>query len=898
MDKFQWQKLNEILSAAIELEPARQKSFLGEACNGDEELRREAEAMLAASAQAEAQGFLAQDAFVVGTNVLVNHDRLEDERIGHYKLIREIGRGGMGAVFLAEREDFRQQAAVKIIKRGMDTDEIVRRFERERDVLASLNHPNIARLLDGGTTDDGLPYIVMEYVEGEIITEFCDKRRLTIEERLEIFRKVCAAVAYAHQNLVIHRDIKPSNILIDADGEPKLLDFGIAKLLTADSAEQTATGANLMTPEYASPEQIRGERITTAGDIYSLGVLLYELLCGHRPFRFKNCAAGEVLQIISEQKPPAPSTAALTTEEIELRDGDTKQILSPDTVAEMRSEKPARLQRKLTGDLDNIVLMSLRKEPARRYESVQQFAEDVRRHLEGLPVFARPATFGYQVSKFVRRNRAAVSFAAVALLAMLIGFSVAVWQAVVAREERARAERRSDEIRRLTETLLKDLEKDVAALPGSDAARAKLSKVSIEYLNGLAQETNDPKVLRQLSEAYVLLGKQFGYASGDSDEFRSNISRGYEISRRLVADYPDDLEAKNLLAKNLEEYEFCCVSEPTQKVKIAEERARLREEIADAAPDDHQAFYELGEAYGSLNYLLSLYERRDEARSYRRLAMKASERQIQLLEKPSATERERDLLALAYMNLGAAYSEEFNDLPTAETNFRRALAVAETLVAEHPDYRLAWTRLSAANREIATIRYNQGDFQSALNYFRECLRLVRAANKQSTDVQMQVAEPNYMLRVAENLHRTGQKNEALQMMSDARIAFNRVNSIGQTSAPGLSRQAEFLRWSGETYTALGRMNEALANYREAESLWNKVLADDPKLFDEVNRQLARLYISRGNTYFDNRAGIQEARNQYQKAFEIFSPLKSKNKLWLDDLRILGKAQEKLQALEN
>ncbi|HMJ26493.1 MAG TPA: serine/threonine-protein kinase, partial [Pyrinomonadaceae bacterium] len=425
-DSGEWQRLNEIFAAALEVEPEGQAELLKRACNGDERLQSEAEAILLAARQADSHGFLKSDIFAEGARVLVANEIPPGTMIGPYRVVREIGRGGMGAVYLASREGFNQQVALKIIKRGMDTDAIVRRFVRERDVLASLNHPNIARLFDGGTTD-GLPFIAMEYVEGETITEYCDHKRLTINERLVLFRKVCAAVAYAHQNLVVHRDIKPTNILIAPDGEPKLLDFGIAKLLSPDwfgaTMEQTATGANLLTPEYASPEQIRGDKITTASDVFSLGVLLYELLSGHRPFRFKPGSAGEMLQVISERQPPAPSTAALTREEIPVKEGATRWILSPDTVAEMRSEKPARLQRKLVGDLDNIVLMALRKEPERRYSSVLQFAEDVRRHLEGLPVAARPATFAYRTSKFIERNRTATVFATLALVAILAGLS-------------------------------------------------------------------------------------------------------------------------------------------------------------------------------------------------------------------------------------------------------------------------------------------------------------------------------------------------------------------------------------------------------------------------------------------------------------------------------------------
>ncbi|MGI9066166.1 MAG: serine/threonine protein kinase [Pyrinomonadaceae bacterium] len=328
MERARWQQLNDIFSDALGLDPEKQSEFLKQSCGGDAALHREAMAMLAATRAADSRGFLAADVFADGARVLANNEVAPGTEIGGYRVVREIGRGGMGAVYLALRKGFYQQVALKIIKRGMDTDQIIRRFVRERDVLASLNHPNIARLLDGGHTTDGLPFIAMEYVEGESITAFCDRKKLTIDDRIVLFRKVCAAVAYAHHNLVVHRDIKPSNILIAPDGEPKLLDFGIAKLLVPDASgntiDLTVAGANLMTPDYASPEQIRGDRVTTVSDIYSLGVLLYELLCGRRPFRFKDRQSAEILKIVSEQEPSAPSTAALTKAE-DVPEGHTKR---------------------------------------------------------------------------------------------------------------------------------------------------------------------------------------------------------------------------------------------------------------------------------------------------------------------------------------------------------------------------------------------------------------------------------------------------------------------------------------------------------------------------------------------------------------------------------------------
>ncbi len=429
-DKANWQRLNEIFAAALELDTGERATFLDKNCEPD--LRPEVEAMLAANRHLDSQKFLEANAFDATTRALSPleaEDALKDKRIGSYRIIREIGRGGMGAVYLAQRADaqFRQQVALKIIKRGMDWDEIVRRFKRERQVLAALNHPHIARLLDGGTTDEGLPFFAMEYVEGIPLTEYCDQRKFTIEERLQLFRKVCTAVSYIHQNSIIHRDIKPSNILVTRDGTPKLLDFGIAKILMPEgfltTVDQTATGVQPFTPQYASPEQVRGEKVTTASDVYSLGVLLYELLCGHQHLRLKNRSHLEILKIIAEQEPTAPSTAALTTEEI-APDEKTTAILSPETIADSRRHSPEKLRRRLRGDLDNITLKALRKESAQRYESVEELSEDIRRHLERLPVTARKASVAYRTAKFVRRNRTTVTFAALlAVLLIVVGAS-------------------------------------------------------------------------------------------------------------------------------------------------------------------------------------------------------------------------------------------------------------------------------------------------------------------------------------------------------------------------------------------------------------------------------------------------------------------------------------------
>ena len=333
----------------------------------------------------------------------------------------------MGAVYLAVRADdqYQKQVAIKLIKRGMDTETILRRFRTERQILANLDHPNIAKLLDGGTTEEGLSYFIMDYVDGLPIDMYCDTQKLTTVERLRLFRTVCSAVAYAHQNRVVHRDLKPGNILVTAQGVVKLLDFGVAKLLNPEASSKTtgSTAAALrpMTPEYASPEQVRGSVITPASDIYSLGVLLYELLTGHRPYRVRSLTPQEIEHVICEEAPEKPSMVIGRVEEAPDRD----RPLTPASVSETREGQPEKLRRRLAGDLDTIVLMALRKEPERRYGSVEQFSEDIRRHLEGLPVIARKDAFWYRSAKFIKRNKAAV-------LAATLGAGIILGLVVVA----------------------------------------------------------------------------------------------------------------------------------------------------------------------------------------------------------------------------------------------------------------------------------------------------------------------------------------------------------------------------------------------------------------------------------------------------------------------------------
>ena len=415
-----WQQIKDLFGRALELDPAQREAFLDQSCDGDLSLRREVESFLAAST----------NPIVNSPNTDGGHDRMIGRRLGAYQILKLIEPGGMSYVYLGFRadEEFRREVAVKIIQPSLERENLIRRFRHERQTLAALDHPNIVKLLDGGTTEEGLPYLVMDYVDGQPIDDYCDQHKLTIEQRLRLFRAVCAAVEYAHQQKVVHRDLKPNNILVTADGVPKLLDFGIAKLLNPDMPEVgllTVTGPQHMTPAYASPEQVRGERITCASDIYSLGGLLYRLLTGHRPYSFKNYTAAEVERVICEAEPERASTVVNRTPDDQSAGDSSAQLVTPESISQARGTQPDKLRRHLRGDLDKIVLKALHKEAKRRYSSAQEFSDDIARHLECRPIKARPGTLQYRAKKFVRRRKTeVVATSVVLMLAMALVYSL------------------------------------------------------------------------------------------------------------------------------------------------------------------------------------------------------------------------------------------------------------------------------------------------------------------------------------------------------------------------------------------------------------------------------------------------------------------------------------------
>lgn len=443
---------DEIFFQSLELDEPQRPEFIARACGRNADLRAEVESLLAAHRRA---GDFLRTPVVPGSSASASEapaagatgaERWIGRPIGSYRVVDVLGAGGMGAVLLAERADeqFQKRVAIKVIRAGMATDDVLRRFQHERQVLAQLDHPNIARLVDGGATDDGLPYLVMDCVEGLPIDRYCAQQRLSVTDRLRLFRRVCAPVQYAHQHLVVHRDLKPGNILITPEGEPRLLDFGIAKVLDPATAaagpQTTAPALRLLTPRYASPEQLRGQAVTTASDVYSLGVILYELLTGLRPFSGDTDSAQELERLLNTQEPTRPSTAVRRA----AQDRPTGRGAVSPTAAPAAGPPDTdgrRLSRRLSGDLDNIVLMALRREPQRRYASVAQLAEDIRRHLDGLPVAARADTFGYRVATFARRHAAAVAAAAILGVGLLAATIVSTRMYIRADGARLAAER-------------------------------------------------------------------------------------------------------------------------------------------------------------------------------------------------------------------------------------------------------------------------------------------------------------------------------------------------------------------------------------------------------------------------------------------------------------------------
>jgi eukaryotic-like serine/threonine-protein kinase len=602
MTPERWQEIRTVFEKLVTLDRSERSPQLKKMAAADPELHREVESLLDYEGRVDS-GFLNTAA----ANLLKPEGGQVSSRIGHrvgvYQILEEIGHGGMGEVYRAARVDgqYEKLVAVKLVRAGAGTALIVERFRSERQILATLDHPNIARLLDGGTTADGIPYLVMELIEGERIDTYADAHALSISQRLALFREVCAAVHYAHQRLVIHHDIKPSNILVTSEGVPKLLDFGIAKIVDPAGDAET-TQVRPMTPEYASPEQIRGEAITTASDVYSLGVVLYQLLTGRSPYP-DDLLPHQVGSAVCDSEPGKPSTVVL---KFKTRPAtQTGEHLSPEQVSSVREGSPRKLCRRLAGDLDDIALMALRKEPERRYGSVEVFAEDIRRHLEGLPVIARRGSWRYRANKFIRRHRAGVAAAAAMGLVLAAGIGATIREARIAQIQRARAEKRFQDVRQLADSLMFEIHDSIEGLPGATTSRKLIVQRSREYLDRLAEEsTGDISLQRELASAYERLGNvegdAYGSSLGDAKGGLQSLEKAVAIRQAIVAANPNNVEDLIALTRAYHEtgrIEWYTLGGTQRGLQNLQQAVTIGESAVRMAPENINAIEALARAY-------------------------------------------------------------------------------------------------------------------------------------------------------------------------------------------------------------------------------------------------------------------------------------------------------------
>ncbi len=800
LESESWERINEILLEALEHAPAQRTVFLHRACGDDDELRREVESLLASDSEPELMRRVERPSF----DLLGRSAMDEGQRIGPYQVVREIDRGGMGTVYLAVRADdeYERRVAIKVLRRDGDSAEISHRFRIERQILARLDHPNIAKLYESGTTADDRLYFVMEYVEGERIDLYCDRHRLTLRQRLELFRKVLTAVQFAHQNLVVHRDLKPGNILVTADGEPKLLDFGIAKLLQPEpglSATVTGVGQRLMTPEYASPEQVCAEPITTASDVYSLGVLLYELLTGHLPYRLKSRQQEEIQRVICGQEPDKPSSAVSRVEEIRAR-GGTPVELTPAVVSRARGEEPRRLRRRLSGDLDNIVLMALRKEPQHRYASVEQLSGDLRRHLEGRPVRAHKDTFAYRTGKFLVRRKKVVAAALFAILFLAGGVRYRELQQREITRARDRAQRVSEFLIELFE-----ISDPSEARGNSVTAREILDRGARRIGRQLREEPElQAALMNTMGQVYMKLGLY--------ETAAPLLETALAQRREVYGEHPEVAESlRGMAALRFSQGDYDA-AEPFSREALAMTRELLGAEhrdIAGALNDLAMVRYQKGD-----------YERA-EALFHESLAM---QRRL-----PDASHRD---VTATLENLAILLRDQ-GDYDGAEPLFRESLAIGrEHLGSDHPS-------VARALNNLALLLYSKEDYATAEPLFRESLAMAREL---LGDEHPNVARP--LNNLALTLQARGEYDAAESLLRES-LAIRRkhLGADHPGVALALNSLALLLYYKGD--------------YDAAEPLFRESLAMARQLLGDEHLNVARA--------LSNLALVPQARGDYDAA---------------------------------
>lgn len=813
MRRERWQKLKDLFDAALEKEPEERAAFLHEACADDPVLRREVESLLQAHSEQEGPVEQLKDELASSLQGRISPTVSEGQQVGPYEIIEELGHGGMGRVFLARRADgqFDQQVALKLLGIGFPSHESRQRFLAERQILATLNHRHIARLLDGGVTDDGQPYFALEVVEGEPIDTYCNARDLSIKERLALFLDVCDAVHYAHRKLVVHRDLKPSNILVapveageQSRGTVKLLDFGIAKLLDPEVAgsqaiPRTQTGFLPMTPSYASPEQVRGESITTASDVYQLGVVLYELLTGVQPYDVEGRTPSEIERIICEEKPTRPSTAV------------TQAATASSTERSFDS-----VQRQLRGDLDTIVMKALRKEPGRRYESVEQLAEDIRRYLEGRPVSAHPDSWTYRGRKFVRRHRWGVGVVAV-ILVLLAGYAVTItWHSQQTQEALDRAEAEADKAEQVTGFMIDLFQaSDPSVALGDTITARELMERGVQRAEQLGDQPEiQAEMLDVVGQVYGRLGR---YGEATSVLEQSLALRNERYGRA----HPNTASTMVHLASVLRRSGDYSSAEETFREALAIQEETLGPDHPDVAPTRSllggvlMAKGQLEEAESSLRRALVTYEELDEPDLIDRsetlnilglvLRDKGAweESEAALREALGIREAElgtRDPRVAMSMNNLAMVLRQSGDPEAAEPVYREALAVKRQLYdGAHPSTASTLNGLGLALSDM-------GDLEGAESVLREALEMRREAL--GPDHPRTAASLNNLGNVLEE---KGYLDDAIEHLTNARSVL--IAAVGETH-PLVAVPA----------TGLGRILMTQDRYQEAEPHLREALA--------------------------------------------------------------------------
>ena len=840
MNPERWQQVRELLDRALALQDSERTTFLDQACAGDSELRAEVESLVDSHLRAGSV-FLKKPAFDIKGPTPANR---VGHRVGVYRLIEQVGQGGMGEVYGAERADgqYDQQVAIKFVRAGYDTAAIVERFRNERQVLASLDHPNIARLLDGGTTEDGIPYLVMELIEGTPIDQYCQTHQLVIPERLRLFQQVASAVQYAHQHLVIHRDIKPGNILVTSEGVPKLLDFGIAKILDPSAASQQ-TAFNPMTPEYASPEQIRGEPVTTATDVFSLGVVLYQLLTERSPYPKDTHAPHEFARAICEYEPERPSSVILKSARHVETAQPADQQQSPG-----RQESSAKLRRSLRGDLDTIVLRAMHKDAQRRYASVEQFSGDIQRHLEGRPVIARRDSWTYRAEKFVVRHKFGVSATTLILLAIAAGVAATIREARVAAANERRAEDRFNDVRKLANSLMFELHDSIRDLPGSTPARKLLVSRALEYLDRLSADAKtDVSLQRELAAGYERIGDVQGQPRqanlGDTAGAAVSYKKALAIRESLAGADPNDLEVRRQLCPNYGKLADLLLSTGDSNAAIEYSKkglvlARAISQAGKATAKDQLMFATYRVDFGFKQVLMAI----DRTAGLDNMRNGAASLEQMLVQDPQ-NRRARRTLSLTYSRLAGFLADDDASHPEAMSLYKKAIATKEPLLQADPNNVEIQRLITYDKFGLAQLMANMNQDDAALQQDTEALsefEKYAKADPQNVEFQQDIGRVHQ--HMGQTLSSQGKHALALEQLG---LSLGSLDKLPDADNPhsylGVAVLTDEL-WLGKTHVRLASslnmsQDQAAQHCREAEDWFRKCLPG----FEEIRDHAPQWY---------------------------------------------------------